>query len=232
MVKRENAVYLFIGQDSFSKNIKLKQLRQEFLGRDIEQFNLDVLYAKELNLQGLQEKLLCLPVRAKRRMVVVKGAEGLKKDIQEFVFKYVKNPYAGVILVLDINPALMQKAKTSRHAPQGEFINHISKYSQVYRFKEEIRPDTFMLSRYIDQRYPPYALRLLSQLLENGEKPERILGGLRYVYERDIHHRLDKRRRLKLILNCDLDIKAGRLKPSFALEKLVVSLCCLAQSFS
>ncbi len=220
MVKREPAVYLFIGQDSLSKNTKLKQLRQEFLDRDTEQFNLDILYVREFSLHNLQERLLCLPVGTKRRMVIVKGAQGLKKDIQEFISKYVKNPYAGVILVLDIDP----------HPPQGEFINQISKYSQVHRFKEEIRPDTFMLSRYIDQRQPPYALRLLSQLLKNGERPERILGGLRYAYQRNIHDRPDKRRRLKLILDCDLDIKAGRLKPSFALEKLVVNLCCLAQS--
>jgi len=232
MVKKEKALYLLIGQDSFSKNIKLKQIRQQLLGPDTEQFNLDILYAKEINLRQLQEKLLCLPIEAKRRMVVVKGAEFFKKDIQEFILKYVKNPYPGVILVLDFTPHLTRRGVDTRRGSQGEFISQIHKYSLVYRFKEQVPPDTFMLTRYIDRRQSPYALRLLSQLLKNGERPELILGGLRYAYQKDTRSHLDKRTRLKLILDCDLEIKTGRLKPSFALERLVVRLCCLSQSFA
>ena len=221
MVEKESSVYLFIGQDSLSKDIKLKTLRQEFLKPDIEQFNLDISYARELSLKDLQEKLLCLPVRTKKRIIVIKGAGELKENIKEFIFNYVKKPYAWVILVLDIN----------RQEPRDEFLSRISKYAQAYYFKEIIPPDTFMLVRQIDLRRPDYALRLLSQLLQNGERPERILGGLRYAWERNLSHPLEKRKRLRLILNCDIDIKTGRLKACFALEKLVVNLCCLSKAF-
>ena len=221
MVKKESPTYLFIGQDSLSKDIKLKTLRQEFLKPDIEQFNLDISYARELSLKDLQEKLLCLPVRTKKRIIVIKGAGELKENIKEFIFNYVKKPYAWVILVLDIN----------RQEPRDEFLSRISKYAQAYYFKEIIPPDTFMLVRQIDLRRPDYALRLLSQLLQNGERPERILGGLRYAWERNLSHPLEKRKRLRLILNCDIDIKTGRLKACFALEKLVVNLCCLSKAF-
>lgn len=215
MVKKESA-YLFIGQDSLSKDIKLKNLRQELLKQDIEQFNLDVLYGRELNLKGLQEKLLCLPVRAKKRIIVIRGAGELKAEIKEFILDYLKRPYPGVILVLDID----------RQDPQDKFIDGILRHVQVYRFRETALPNTFMLGRQIDLRKPDYALRLLSGLLQNGEKPERILGGLRYSCERDART-LTKRKKLRLILNCDIDIKTGRLKAPFALEKLIVSLCCL-----
>ncbi len=221
MVRKVSPTYLFIGQDSPSKDIKLKNLRQEFLSKDIEHFNLDVLYARELNLKNLQEKLLCLPVKAKERMIVIKGAGELKEEIKEFISNYVRKPYEGVILILDVD----------RQEPRDKFINSILRYAQVYHFKETIPPDTFMLSRQIDLRRPDYALRLLYQLLKNGEKPERILGGLRYSCERNITQPLEKRKRLKLILNCDIEIKTGRLRPPFALEKLVVNLCCLGKSF-
>jgi len=240
MVKKESPTYLFIGQDSLSKDIKLKTLRQEFLKPDIEQFNLDISYARELSLKDLQEKLLCLPVspirntaqikdgtivsngvRTKKRIIVIKDAGELKEESKEFIFNYVKKPYAWVILVLDIN----------RQEPRDEFLSRISKYAQAYYFKETIPPDTFMLVRQIDLRRPDYALRLLSQLLQNGERPERILGGLRYAWERNLSRPLEKRKRLRLILNCDIDIKTGRLKACFALEKLVVNLCCLSKAF-
>lgn len=218
MVKKESPVYLFVGEDAFLKDAKVKKLKEQFLAKDTEQFNLDVLYARELNLKSLQERLLCLPVRVKRRVIVIKQAEGLKADTKEFISSYVRNPYEWVILVLDID----------WQEPKDEFIKRISGYSEVCRFKQTARPDAFLLAQRIDLKEPEYALRLLSQLLKNGEKPERLLGGLRYSWERQLNQPLKRRKRLKAILDCDIDIKTGRLKACFALERLVVSLCCLS----
>jgi len=127
MVKKENSVFLFAGEDSFSKDIKLKKLRQEAFPKEVEQFNLDILYAKELNLRDLQEKILCLPVRAKKRLIVIKDAEGLKEDIQEFIIKFLKNPSPWVILVLDIN----------RLDSKNEFINCLTDTARYTIFKKQ-----------------------------------------------------------------------------------------------
>lgn len=210
------SLYLFTGQDSFSKDIKLKSIKKEFFAKDIEDFNLDVLYAADLTLIGLQERLLCLPFKAKKRIIVIKEAQALKAEIKDFLLKYVKKLLNQqlILLILDIN----------RQDPKDEFIKHISRYSKVLRFQESPPLNTFMLSRQIDLKRTDYALRLLSQLLQNGEKPERILGGLRYSWQKNAF-------RLKLLLNCDIDIKTGRLKPEFALERLVVHLCSLPKEF-
>lgn len=214
-------VYLFIGEDSTLKDIQLKAIRKEFLKKDTEQFNLDILYARELTLKDLQEKLLYLPVKNPGRIVVIKDAQNLRDDAREFILKYVKEPHKQTILVLDIN----QRDKSE------EFINHIYRYAKIYRFKETKLPDTFTLSRQIALKKPDYALRVLNQLLKHGERPERILGGLRYVWERDTASPLEMKRRLRLLLNCDIDIKTGKLRPAFALEKLVINLCGLGKSF-
>jgi len=50
------------------------------------------------------------------------------------------------------------------------------------------------------------------------------MGGLRYAWERGVHP-AEAKRRLRLLLECDIDIKAGRIKPEFALERLIVRLC-------
>lgn len=217
MVKRIPAVYLFLGQDSLSKDVKLKNIKQEFLNPALEQFNSDILYAKELTLKKLQERFLGLPLKAQKRLIVIKDAQALKEDLQNFILKYVSRPSPQLVLVLD----------ASHYSPKGEFINRLTRFACVCRFKEEIQPDTFVLSRQINFRKADYALRTLSRLLNNGEKPEWILGGLRYATERDAVNPLEKRRRIKLLLNCDTDIKTGRLKAVFALERLVVSLCGL-----
>ena len=238
MVKEENSVYLFIGQDTLSKDARLKKLKEEFLSPHTQYFNLDVLYAKELDLKGLQERLLCLPlspvrniestsiknkisngVRAKKRIVIIKDSQNLKKDIKEFIIQYVKKPLAKIILVLDIN----------KYLPQDEFIRQINRYSEVCRFKEDAYLDTFALGRAIDSKKSNYALLVLNQLLRNGEKPERIMGGLRYSWENSIADVFQTKKKLRLLLGCDIDIKTGRLRSDFALERLVVSLCSFAK---
>jgi len=107
--------------------------------------------------------------------------------------------------------------------------NRIYKFSRIARFKETRQLDTFTLSRQIDLNRPDLALRVLNQILKEGERPERILGGLRYAWERSAAHPVEMKKRLKFLLNCDLEIKTGKLKPSFSLEKLVISLCGLSR---
>lgn len=212
-------VYCLIGQDSLSKDVKLKSIRQEFLPQDVEDFNLDIVYARHLSLKELQERLACLPVKAKKRIVVIREAQDLKEELQGFIAAYCTKPLASVVLVLDIH----RKDPASRSA----FLDRIARYSQVYRFKETSLPNTFDLSRQIDLKKPDLALKILTQLLRQGEEPERILGGLRYSWVRDVGRSAEVKKRLGLLLRCDVDMKTGRLKPAFALERLVVTLCCL-----
>jgi len=217
MVKKESPVYLFLGQDNFSKSIKFKRLKEEFLTKDTEYFNLDILYAKELKLPTVQERLLNLPVKAKKRIILIKDSQNLPDDIKEFLLRYLKKPQGKIILILDIAKSL----------PQDGFLRQAMRYAEVCRFREPPHLDTFTLSRSIESRKTGYALRVLNALLRNGEKPERIMGGLRYSWENSIARPLETRKKLKALLNCDIDIKTGRLKADFALERLVVSLCSL-----
>lgn len=216
-----NGVYLFIGEDSLSKDIKLERIKQEFLPPVEKNFNLDVLYAKELDLLTLQEKILTLPLKSKKRIIVIKDAQRLGDNIKKFILDYVKHAPPSVILVLDI----------SQKNYKDEFISHLCRYAQVCRFRESVQLDTFALAYPIETKRTDFALRLLSGLLKDGEKPERILGGLRYIWERDSISGIETRKRLKALLDCDIDIKTGRLRPDFALEKLVVRLCGDPKSF-
>lgn len=214
-------VYLFVGQDLPSKDIQLKKLKNELLKKDLEQFNFDTLYGQELNLKALQEKLLSLPVNAQNRLIVIKDAQDLKNEIKDFLIEWAKNIPKHVILVLDIDEMLKNEV----------FIKSLQAKAKVFRFKETIPLNTFNLTKFIEQGRCDYSLRVLANLLEGGERPERILGGLRYAIEKNNISRLSAQRKLKVLLNCDLEIKTGKLKPAFALEKLVVSLCYLAKPF-
>jgi len=212
-------IYIFIGEDNPSKDLRLKKIREEFLTPEIESFNLDVFYAKELNLKALQERILSLPVKAKKRIIVIKDAQSLKQEVKDYLQKYARSPSGQIVLVLDMN----------RRDAKDAFLRGVSQYARVILFKESPRLDTFGLARRIDTGEAGPALKMLDELLENGERPERILGGLRYAWENKQSSPLEIKKRLRLLLYCDMDIKRGRLKPEFALEKLVVKLCCLGK---
>ena len=208
-------VYLLIGQDLQAKAAQLKKIKQEFLPKELQDFNFDTLYAKEVTLKDIQERFLAIPLKSAKRIIVIKDAHFLPEESRDFILAYSKKPHKQLVLVLDFE----------QYDYKDEFIKGVSAHAVLLRYQETVNPDTFTLNRQIDLRKTDIALRLLNQLLKNGEAPERILGGLRYAWEKQDIQTLAAKRKLKLLLNCDLEIKTGRLAPAFALEKLVVSLC-------
>jgi DNA polymerase III delta subunit len=211
-------VYLLIGQDIAAKETQLKKIKQEFLPPVLQDFNLDTLYAQEINLKDIQERFLSIPLKSTKRIIVIKDAHLLDEQSRNFLLAFSKKPHPQLVLVLDF----------AQYDYKDEFIKGISVHARSLRFKEIVNPDTFALNRQIELRKADSALRLLNQLLKNGEAPERILGSLRYAWEKQDIQSLAARKKLKLLLGCDLEIKTGRLKAAFALEKLVVSLCGFA----
>ncbi|MFH0827716.1 MAG: hypothetical protein V1919_00950 [Candidatus Omnitrophota bacterium] len=222
MVKKEKSIYLFLGQDILSpenSSLKEKELNKlkARLALQTRDFNLDILHCSDsdFSLKVLQEKLLFLPAGDVFRIVVVRGLQDAKPEVKDFISGYVKNPSAGIILVLDVDKVGQKNA----------FIEGISQYSEIRHFRSEVQPSTFTLSRLIEAGKAEEGLKVLHQLLDSGEKPERIIGGLRASWIRYPSGPLILKKKLKVLLRCDLDIKTGKLKPVFALERLIVNLC-------
>ncbi len=218
MVREERRVYLFIGQDSASKDIRLSGLKETFLKKETKEFNSDTLYGQELTLKSLQEILLYLPLNSSSgRLVVIKNAQDLKENIKDFLARYAEHPHPKILLVLDID----------KYDSRDSFMTRIFKNAQVCRFREERNLTAFDLSRQIELKKASSSLKILDKLLKEGEKPERILGGLRFNWEKYVSDPVELRKRLQALLNCDIEIKTGKLKPVFALEKFVLNLCRL-----
>ena len=247
-------IYLFVGEDEFSKDIKLQRIKQELLPPQLESFNFEILYAKELTLKTLQEKLLLLPVnpaskdspktaglssgaRPRQRLILIKDTPRLSTDIKKHLLTFLKKPFPHVSLILD--------ARTIDK--RDGFFNQIFGLVKLINFRRSIEINAFTLARQImqptrnfvssrlsatlktrsltaDKKIKP-AIRLLHQLLLRGERPEKILGALRYQLHQERLNSQEKRKKLIFLLNCDIDIKTGKLKPQFALERLFIRLC-------
>jgi DNA polymerase III delta subunit len=217
----KDCIYLVTGQDVPAKDKALKEIKLKYLSALTEQFNLDTLYAKDVTLEDLQEKLLYMAVSAGHRMVVIKQASSLKKDCKEYLEQYVKAPNPAVILVLEME----------EFDRKDRFCLAVSSHATTRQFRQEIYKTTFALADEICAGKAAASLAILHQLLKKGQKPELILGGLRSGLSRNTADIASMRRLNRLLLECDLAIKTSTLKPSFALERLVVSLCSFKQAF-
>lgn len=206
-------VYLFIGQDSVSKDSVLEKLKKETLA-DISTFNLDTLYGRDTSLKKLQELLLFFPFKS-TRMVIVRGVTELKEEVKDFLLEFVKTPQAGLVLVLE----------AERNIPKDGFLEGLKKHCRTSYFREERQWTVFDLARSIDARDARESLVILNRLLSEGEKPERLLGGLRASWQKRMPDPRRLERRLGILLECDIAIKTGRLKPALVLERLVIGLC-------
>ncbi len=210
-----DGIYLLVGQDISAKAAFLKQIKEQFLPPELRDFNFDTLYGAKLKLSEIQERFLALPVKNTKRLILIKDALLLDKAAESFILDFAQKPQTQIVLILDFE----------HYDYKLRLIKELAPKAKMVRFQEIINPDTFTLQRQIDAKKIEQALRILNQLLRNGEAAERILGGLRYAWEKQNVHTRESRGKLALLLACDLEIKTSRLKVSSALEKLVIGLC-------
>ena len=209
-------IYLFVGEDELSKQEKIQSLKKQLFNPQVEAFNYEAFYAQDLNLPLFKEAVNSLPVSAKNRLLVIKDALKLNDNLQEYVLSQIKDLSANLTVILDV--AAIPKE-------ENLFLNKILKIAKVVYFKTKESINAFGLARAIERRQPENALNILADLFKAGEKAERILGALRYqLIQRGLNQE-DRIKKINLLLEADVNLKTGKVKPKFALDVLVVRLC-------
>jgi len=204
-------MYLLIGEDELAKQEKIQSLKKQLFPPELEPFNYDVFSAKELT-----QALGRIPVRAKNRLLVIKDMLKLKSALQEYCVNHLKAQAEKSTIVFDVGRMPEER---------NIFLSHMLKITEVAHFKTAGSVNAFSLARAIEKKNADSALVLLADLFKAGEKAERILGGLRYQLVKQSSTLEDKRKKVNFLLETDVNLKTGKLKPEFALEMLVVKLC-------
>ncbi len=214
MYRKKDFIYLLLGNDSESKYSKIRLIRKENTASGTEDFNFETIYAEEIPSAKLREILSSLPARAKKRTLVIKDPEEFSSENKEILLGYLKNPLPHNILIFDTKQYDIR---------DDRFLLNIAGVACVLNFQKGRRFNSFDLGRAINQGNPKLALDILSELLSEGQKPGFILGGLVSQWGKTYN----KNKLLagyEVILETDLAIKTGRLKPKLGLESLVVKL--------
>ncbi len=118
-VKHKNfsPVYIFYGNEEFLIEESIKVILENALDSGLRDFNFDVVYGNEIDLQGLLSLLYLLPVMSPKRVVVMRNAEKFfnkisrskkAKDEEAFI-NYLKKPNPDVIFIIVLNEPDFEK---------------------------------------------------------------------------------------------------------------------------
>jgi DNA polymerase III delta subunit len=216
-------IYILLGEDRSAKDEKIAAIKKKvFQPLESPDFDYEVLHAIDLDPATLKKSLLALPAVASQRLVMIREAHKLTDHHRKLILESLAMQNPTTVLILD----------TDEGFPQS-FLKMLPAKAQVLRTTtQEVSQNVFDMTRAMASRQPQDALKILSGLLENGDHPLQIMGGLVWFWGKS-KQRLPAQKfhqGLKHLQEADLQIKRSLLQPEYALEVAVVKLSSLLTS--
>lgn len=98
--QKPQSVYFIFGQESYLKDIVLKEISKRFKSPGSEDFDSIILHADTDSAVNALEQLEMMPFMAKYRFIIFKNFDKLKVSDKNLIAEYVQNPVPTSILVL------------------------------------------------------------------------------------------------------------------------------------
>lgn len=214
-------IHLLIGEDRSAKDKKIKEIKSAcFSSPDALKFDYETLDSVKLDPAELKKALIALPAIASQRLLLIRTIEKLTATNKNIISEFIRLPNRHAVLVLDSDQSFLK----------GEFFRELMTSAQVTRFgKGGRKEDMWAMTRAIEARQPADALKILNILLEGGDAPLKIMGGLVWFWG-SVRPRVSKegfKKGLLVLQEADLNIKRSRLKPEHAVEIAVTQLSSL-----
>lgn len=212
--------YLFVGRDIAKKDAKIADLKNKlFKDPSSLAFDFELVSGHKLDSDDLRKSLLSLPQTSSQRMVVIRQCEKLNEHNREIVLDFISQELKALVLVLDYDEMDTRSSFFTKLKPLVQFVT----------FGSEKALNVFDMTRAISSHDAPGAMKILHELLVNNTHPLQIMGGLVWFWSKE-REKLSVQRfekGLKILQEGDLNIKRSRLRPEYAVEKVVVELTSL-----
>ena len=163
---------------------------------------------------------MALPAVAQKRLILIRAVEKLNAQNKDIILDFIQRENQHAVLILD-------SGETSF---KGAFFRDVMSAAEVLRFGQRgKKSDIWAVTRAIESRDSGEALRVLNTLLQDGDSPLRIMGGLVWFWG-SFRNRISAngfKKGLLVLQEADLNIKRSRLKPEYAVEIAVTKLSSL-----
>lgn len=213
-------IYFFIGEDRLGKDQKIDEIKKDiFNSSDALKFDYEILHATKLDPAELKKSLYALPAIALKRLILIRTAEKLSAQNKELILAFAALKEKRVVVILDSDAA----------DAADSFARQITPYAKITSFSKGSKLNVFDMTKAMSMRQSTQALKILSNLFEEGNHPLQIMGGLVWFWgkSRPQLSRDKFQEGLLALEEADLNIKRSRLNPEHALEVLVVKLSAI-----
>ena len=115
--------YYFYGDDEYLKDDTIRQMIDAVVDPSTRDFNFDVRRGNEVDAESLLSLLSTPPMLAKRRLVIVRDVQALKKDARAALDRFLHAPPPDVVVLLvapadgKVDKALLERAEPLEFAP-------------------------------------------------------------------------------------------------------------------
>lgn len=213
-------IYILFGENQQAKDQKIKSLKDSYLkSSDEKKLDLESLDANKLNSEIFKQALISLPALSKQRVVFVYQCEKLNDHNKELILEFSLSGNESVVLILDF-ATLDQRTG---------FSKQLLKTGESFNFSQKEEKNVFAMTREMEAGRTAQALKVMHELIDNGDHPLKLMGGLIWFWGQN-KNRLGKERFKKGLLEiqeADINIKRSRLKPEESMEICVTKLSLL-----
>jgi len=121
-------LYLFVGEETFMIDEALTKLREKVLKEGLSDFNLNIFYASDCEIEQVKDAIETLPMMAAKRLVILKQAHDLSANELESLISVVEKPVDSTIFVMVGTKADMRKKFFKSFESHGEVV----KFSRLF----------------------------------------------------------------------------------------------------
>ena len=214
----EPMIYFLIGDDGPSKDAQIAELKKKFLPTpEAMKFDFELLHAPKLSPEDLKRAMVSLPAIAPQRVLVIRECHQLSPYNKDLVLDFVKDLPSNSVLILDSDDM----------KPSDDFFKAVGRKAKIMDFGHQEEINVFRLTDAIGRKRKTEALKILAELLDQGDHPLQIMGGLVWFWGTQKGRVNDAvyTGGLEALKTADLNIKRNRMKPEYAVEVAVMQLC-------
>jgi DNA polymerase III delta subunit len=214
-------IYLFLGPDRDAKDRKIAEIKAKYLTDDSAlKLDYESFYGVKLDPDTLKKALISLPAVSKQRLILIRNVNKLDAHNKEIILDFIQGENSHAVVILDSDDG----------GGKNSFIAKVKLIAKVMNFGADTRKqNVFDMTRAIENQNPAVALKILNELINDGNPPLKIMGGMVWFWG-DRKSRLSAgkfKEGLQVLQEADLNIKRSRIKPEYAVEVAVTKLSSL-----
>lgn len=209
--------YLFLGSDPLSVDTQIESIKKKFLTtNEALKFDLDILHAHKLPAEALKKSLIALPALAAKRVVVIREIHKLTEQNRALIFHFIDTAPDHAVLILE----------SEEWTEKDSFVQKISPKVKMVQAAQGRKFNVFDVTNAISRHQSAEALKMVHVLLEQGDHPLQLMGGLVWYWGkmRDKISSEAFKKGLLVLQEADINIKRSRMNPEHALELAIVQL--------